>query len=67
MNLNLLTEIRRQGLHQCELAQRAGVTESNLSRLIHGRPVPAKTAHQTKERLARALGVSVERLFPESA
>lgn len=63
VNIILLTEIHRQGLPQHELARRAKITESSLSRLIHERAMPDKTAREIQTKVADALGVSVDSLF----
>lgn len=64
VNLILLTEIHRQGLPQHELARRAKITESSLSRLIHERAMPDKTARRIEKAVADVLRKNVVDLFP---
>jgi transcriptional regulator with XRE-family HTH domain len=49
------------GLSQAELADRAGVTQAQISHYESGRSAPREA---TLQRLAGALGVRAERLFP---
>lgn len=60
-----LLRLARQiaGLTQQELADRAGIDIGLLSRLERGLQ-GRKTSYETMVRLARALNVSVEELFP---
>lgn len=64
VNIILLTEIHRQGLPQHELARRAKITESSLSRLIHERAMPDKTALRIEKSVAEVLRKDVVDLFP---
>ena len=61
--MKLLAEIRRHGLRQFEVARKAGISESNLSRLINGRYIPNETARRLEKKVARALGRSVKKIF----
>lgn len=51
-----------RGLTQRELAHKAGVSQVQLSRLENGKRRPQAA---TRSRLARALHVDVEQIFPE--
>jgi len=63
MFTNRLKEFREKaGLSQSELARRAGIAESNLSKIENGLwPAWPKA----KRRLARVLKVRISELFPE--
>lgn len=62
MFANRIREVRtKAGLQQCQLAGEANVAIANLSRWEHGW---ARPTHATAEKLAKALEVSVEKLFP---
>lgn len=52
---------KRAGLTQEQLASRAGITQSHLSRLELGKYVPTLA---TLERLARALRIPLSALLP---
>ncbi len=54
--------LRRRGMHQFELANALGVTETLVSRLACGRVTPDDAM---KKRIARELRVSVADLFRE--
>lgn len=62
MNEKLLLEIRKQQLHQYQVAGKAGISEASLSKIIRGRTRPTEWI---KIRLAKALNVTVEHLFGE--
>ena len=64
MNMQLLTAIRKKGLRQWQVAEKAGITEPVLSRLLNERAMPDASAQSTMRKVARALGQSIERLFP---
>ncbi len=51
------------GLTQRELAARAGVHPVSFSRWETGTWSPS---HETKDKIAAAIGLSVDQLFPES-
>jgi transcriptional regulator with XRE-family HTH domain len=59
---NLAATLSRNGLTQAELSRRSGVHEVTISRIIHGHLEPTVT---TAEKLARAAGISAEKLFAE--
>ena len=60
---NRLRELREQaGLSQSELARRAGIAESNFSKIENGL---WQAWPKAKRRLARALKVRISELFPE--
>lgn len=63
MNIALLTAIRAQGLRQWQVAVRAGVSETVLSKLINDRVSPNSKLAPAKKRIAHALGCRVEELF----
>lgn len=65
MNLALLSAIRLRGLRQWQVAARAGLSESVLSRLINNRIHPAAIDLAHKRRIARVLGRPLGRLFPK--
>lgn len=61
---NRIRERRKEkGLTMVDLSVKAGVGYSNLSRWEKHQQVPCK---QTAKKLAKALGTSVEDLFPET-
>jgi transcriptional regulator with XRE-family HTH domain len=63
MYSNRLKEFRKEaGLSQSELGRRAGIAESNYSKIENG-IVPAWP--KAKRRLARVLKVRIAELFPE--
>lgn len=64
MNFALLTAIRSQGLRQWQLAARARVSESLVSKLINERDIPEKALAPAKKRIAQALGRRVDEIFP---
>ena len=49
------------GMTQAELAKKAGISERQLQNLESNK---AKPKHQTVQRLAQALGVTLEELYP---
>ncbi|NUO82577.1 helix-turn-helix transcriptional regulator [candidate division KSB1 bacterium] len=57
---NLLLEIRRRKLRQYEVAGLAKISETTLSLILRGRVRPSP---KVKQRIAQALGISVEKLF----
>lgn len=58
-----LTRAREaKGLKQCELARRAAVSESTISRIEAG--LVKRPSFETVRRLAAALRVRPEKLFP---
>ena len=61
-----VAELRRgRGWEQDDLAAKAGVSQSTVSRVETGaRRAPSS---ETMRRLARALGVPVDALYPDSA
>ena len=59
-NIKLLNEIRLRCLTQKELAEKSGVSEAYVSRIINGRMIP--DANQCKA-IAKALRVAEERVF----
>lgn len=63
MNIALLSAIRQSGLKQWELAQKARITESSLSRLLNERPMTVKHTARLKSAIAAALKRSVVDLF----
>lgn len=63
INTNLLVAIRNQGLRQFQVADRSGIGESYLSQIINGRR-PA--SDEQKARIAAALDMRVEELFPKT-
>jgi transcriptional regulator with XRE-family HTH domain len=65
MDLRIARKIA--GLTQQELADRAGVDPSLISLLESGKREIKTVAYQTVVRLARALGVEPEELFPVAA
>jgi transcriptional regulator with XRE-family HTH domain len=62
MNVKLKTAIYRKFLRQNDCARECGLTENQLSRLIHGRD--RATSEQMKE-LSRVLGVPMSELFSQ--
>lgn len=60
--MNLKTALRIARITQSELAKRAGVDDSLISRLVRGERRGLR--HDTAVRIARALNVSAEELFP---
>ena len=60
-NLRLWTAIRERGLRQYQLANLAQISETTLSKILNGRTKPAE---YVKIRIARALQMSVDELFP---
>ncbi len=63
MNIRLKTKILEQGLSQFQVARDVGLTDSNLSKIIHGWVDPTV---EVKTRLASVLGCNLEDIFPES-
>ncbi len=62
---NNLESIRTDKLMtQDELAQEAGVAKTTISRVENGHINPTQI---TKKRLAKALGVPVDEIFPEDS
>lgn len=60
-----IAELRRaQGWDQSELARRAGVRQPSLSRIETG--ARRNPNAETMRRIARALGVSVDDLYPQT-
>ncbi len=57
----LRVAIASSGRTQREIARKAGIDESKLSRIVNGRVHPADA---TQRRIARALGQSVTDLWP---
>lgn len=53
---------QREGMSQAELAEASEVTRPNMSRYERGVKQPGMT---TARRIAKALGVSVDALFPD--
>jgi XRE family transcriptional regulator, fatty acid utilization regulator len=62
MDLRIARKIA--GLTQQELAERAGVTDSFISLIEHGKRDIRTAGYETVVRLARALGVEPEELWP---
>lgn len=62
MGRNIAGERVRQGLHQKDLALRAGLTQAALSRIELGQAVPRI---DTLSRIAVALNVRLDLLVPE--
>jgi transcriptional regulator with XRE-family HTH domain len=62
--MELRTARKIAGLTQQELAERAGVTDSFISLLESGKRDINSVAYETVVRLARAMGVEPEELFP---
>ena len=60
-NLRLWTAIRERGLRQYQLANLAQISETTLSKILNGRTRPEE---YVKIRIARALQMSVDELFP---
>ncbi len=58
---NSIRETRRKaGLRQAELARKAGIAEAQLCRIEGG----LRPSYATAEKVAKALQVSVDSLFP---
>lgn len=62
--MELRTARKIAGLTQQELAERAGVTDSFISLLESGKREINTVSYETVVRLARALGVEPDELFP---
>ncbi len=62
MNIRLKTKILEQGLSQLQVARDVGLTDSNLSKIIHGWVDPPV---EVKTRLASVLGCNLEEIFPD--
>ena len=62
MELRIARKIAR--LTQSELAERAGVTDSFISLIESGKRDIRSAGYETVVRIARALGVEPEELFP---
>jgi transcriptional regulator with XRE-family HTH domain len=62
MNLRLARKIA--SLTQQELAERAGVTDSFISLIESGKRDIRSVGYETVVRIARALGVEPDELFP---
>jgi putative transcriptional regulator len=60
--MHLKTARKIAGLSQADLAARAGVKQETISQLENGRI--QRVSYETVGRIARALNVSVEELFP---
>jgi transcriptional regulator with XRE-family HTH domain len=60
-NITVKTAIWGSGKTQTDIAERIGVSESRLSRFLHGR---AELTDDEKKRLARALRIPADALFP---
>ena len=65
--MELRTARKIAGLTQLELATRAGVDHSLISLLESGKRDIQAVAYQTVVRIARALGVEPDELFPVQA
>jgi transcriptional regulator with XRE-family HTH domain len=65
--MELRTARKIAGLTQHELASRAGVDHSLISLLESGKRDIHAVAYQTVVRIARALGVEPDELFPVQA
>lgn len=63
LNLALKTAIWGSGKTQTVIAERIGVSESRLSRFLHGH---TDLAEDEKRKLARVLRLPFESLFPEA-
>lgn len=61
MNSKLKVALLESGMHQYEVATRAGLSETELSRLVRGRRTPTRAE---LHRLAAVLGVDVDDLGP---
>lgn len=59
--LELKLAIVRDGRTQREIAKAAGINEVTLSRVVGG----ASSAQATREKIARALSLPVEELWPQ--
>ena len=59
-NTKLLIALRKKGLYQRELAEKAGLNEATISRVISGREVLDKNKQR---QIARALRVSIKEVF----
>lgn len=57
---NLRAAMRRAGITQAELAERAGLHFVSISRILNGKTVPSV---DTCEVLARAVGMEESRVF----
>lgn len=64
MNLHLKMAIVASGKTQIAIAKRIGLTEPQMSRIVHGHDEPSD---ETKKALARILRRPVHELFPEVA
>ncbi len=64
MNAKLKLEIAQSGKRQYEIARKAGLNETELSRIVRGRRLP--TADE-RQRLASVLSVAEVDLFEGSA
>jgi len=64
MNERLFLAIKRQGLHQYQLANMAEISEARLSKILWGR---ARPSERVKRQIASALRTPVEELFEEEA
>jgi transcriptional regulator with XRE-family HTH domain len=62
MNLPLKIALIQAGKRQFELALQTGIGESTVSRIVNSYRIP--TAEE-KRKIARALGCSIQKLWPE--